>query len=239
MKKLFAIAALAATLALAGCATTGGGSPGGPVQVVLDKSETAGTHVRAMLPLGNESLDAGGMDHIAAVVAQIPGVTKVEIFDYYQTQTAADEISAEPASVKEVIIGFSCGANASPVVAAGTTRRVYVFVIQVSEWCGGVPLGANVVRAQETYNPNCLDTGGLGCGRLVPGVGFNPSNLTFIERPDCHTCSDHDPDAVNDIVLAVKSVTSAPAAQRFGARFGKRVPGAINVITRYHGQTAY
>jgi len=235
-------AAVLLALFLAGCATSGPTplSGGGPVSVVSDISDTTGTHVAVMLPLGNESLDNGGMDHIAALTAAIPGVTRVQIYDYYQTQAAADAISADPAGVKEIVIGFSCGANASPVVAAGTSHRVnLVAVIQVSEWCGGVDLTGNVLRAQETYNPNCLDTGGLGCGRLVPGPSFNPSNLTFIERPDCHICSDHDPDAVNDIVSAVKTVVNVSSSLRMRAAIGKRIPGAINIITRYHGQPAY
>lgn len=193
-----------------------------------------------MLPLGGESLDNGGMDQIAAKVANIPGVTKVTMYQYYATGAAAGAISADPPSVKEAVIGFSCGANASPVVAAGTRHRVdVVAVIQVSEWCGGTPLTANVARAQETYNPNCLDTGGLGCGRLVPGAGFDPANLTFIERPDCHTCSDHDPDAQQDIVQAVAAVASSSAKTRLRAALGLGAPAAIRIITRYHGQRIY
>ena len=223
---------LTLALLVGGCGTM-------PVDLVSDTSNTSGTHVTALLPLGNETLDNGGIDHIAALTSQIAGVTRVQIFDYYQTQAAADAIDADPASVKEAIIGFSCGANASPVLADGVNHRVdVVAVIQVSEWCGITPLSGNVLRAQETLNENCWDTGGLGCGQLVPGPNFNPSNLTLINRPDCHICSDHDPDAVNDIVLAVKAVTSPAASRKFAAILG-RPRGHINVITRYHGQPAY
>jgi hypothetical protein len=237
--KAFALSFLVA-LALGGCATvSSSGTNDGPVQVVLNKSNTTGTHVAVMLPLGNEAFDSGGMDHIAALAAQLPGVTRVQIYDYYQTVAAAGGISADPATVKEVVIGFSCGANASPIVAAGANHKVDgVFVIQVSEWCGGTPLTGNVVRAQETYNPNCFDTGGLGCGKLVPGPDFDPSNLTFIERPDCHTCSDHDPDAINDIISAIRTVTSVNANRRMAAALGHR-KGKPRVLVRYHGQTPY
>ena len=211
-----------------------------PVDLVSNISATTGTHVTALLPLGNESLDNGGIDHIAALTSQLPGVTRVAIYDYYQTQAAADAIDADPVSVKEAIIGFSCGANASPVLAAGVNHRVDVIaVIQVSEWCGITPLSGNVLRAQETYNPNCFDTGGLGCGKLVPGPQFNPSNLTFIERPDCHICSDHDPDAINDVVSAVAAVTNSSLSRRLKNTLGKRVPGVPNIIVRYHRQPAF
>ncbi len=203
-------------------------------------SATTGTHVAALLPLGGEAFDNGGMDQIAARVAGIPGITRVIIYQFTDTQSAAAAISADPPNVKEVVIGFSCGANHSPDVAALTRHRIdLVAVIQVSEWCDGSALGANVRRAQETYNPNCADTGGLGCGRLTPGPGFDPGNLIFIERPDCHTCSDHDLDAVSDIVLAVEAVVSPAAARRLTTRLGVGVPAAVRIITRHHGQRAY
>lgn len=221
--------ALIAAFSLAACATAGNG----PVSIVKSTSNTTGTHVAVMLPLGNESLDNGGMDYIAGLAAQVPGVTRVQIYDYYQTQIAADAISADPSNVKEVVIGFSCGANASPVVGAGTNHRVDgIAVIQVSEWCGGLALTGNVMRAQETYNPNCLDTGGLGCGKLVPGPSFNPANLTFIERPDCHICSDHDPDAQNDVISVVRAVAATSSSRKLVRAFGPP-----RYLVRYHGQT--
>lgn len=252
MKRL--LAAFAVLFTLSGCAGMGvlpaaigvcAGiqqclQPSTAVSTVLDTSATSGTHVHALLPLGNESLDNGGMDHIAALVAKISGVTRVDIFDYYQTQDVLNEIMATPTSVKQIIIGFSCGANASPVVAAAVPRRFDgVFIIQASDWCGGAPLSANVARAQETYNPNCLDTGGLGCKLLDMAPGFNPSNFTVIQRPDCHICSDHDPDAQQDIVSAIRSVTSQKASAASKLARGRSVPGAVHMLVRYHGQPAY
>jgi hypothetical protein len=227
---LFAIVSM-----LGGCAGTNL-SGGGPVSTIVERSATSGTHVHELLPFGGESLDAGGMDAIGAKVAKIQGVTRVDVFEYYQTQDVANEIMATPSGVRQVIVGFSCGANAAPVVAAAIQRPIAgVFVIQPSTWCGGGPVSANVQRAQETYNPACGETFGLGCKLLDLAPGFNPSNFTVIQRPDCHICSDRDPDAVNDIVLAVRSVTTP----RAGLRFGARVPGAINVLVRHHGQTPY
>ena len=234
------IIALALLIFLTSCATPGTGGASSAVKIIIDTSEITGVHVRAMLPLGDEALDAGGMDTIASMVAQIPGVTKVEIVDYYQTQAAADEANAEASSVKEVFIGFSCGANAAPVVSAGVNRAVAgVFVIQASEWCGGGPLTPNVMHAQETYNPACPETLGLGCKLLDMASGFNAANFTVIDRPDCHTCSDHDPDAQNDIVLAVKAVANQASGRRMGAVLSGARSGSINVLVRYHGQSIY
>lgn len=193
-----------------------------------------------MRGLGGAALSPG-VDQIAALVAKLPGVTQVQVYEYTQAAQIAAEVSAEPSTVKEVIGGYSCGANASPVAAAAASPRVIamVAVIQASRWCGGTPLTPNVLKAQETYNPNCADTFGLGCKELDVGPGFDPANLTIIVRPDCHPCADVNPDAQNDIVLAVRSVTNASAAKKFAAVRGRRVPGAVNRIIRYRGQPVY
>lgn len=204
------------------------------VTTYVDTAPDTGTHVRLLRTMGGE-LASPGIDEIAAQEAKLPGVTLVKVYEYTQTQQVADEISAEPASVREVIEGGSCGANASPVAAAGTRHVIaMVAVIQASEWCGGLtPLGANVLAAQETYNPDCADTLGLGCAIMTTGPGFPPSRFTVIVRPDCHPCAFVNPDAQADMVDAVRSVTTASG--RLALRVGK-TPGRINFIVRHHGE---
>ena len=202
-------------------------------------SAVVGTHVRLMRGLGGAALSPG-VDQIGAMAAKINGVTLVKVYDYTDTQQIADEVNAEPSSIKEVIGGYSCGANASPVAASGVRRTInMVAVIQASVWCGGVPLGKNVLAAQETYNPNCAQTAGLGCKLLDLGPGFNPSHFTVIDRPDCHPCADVDPNAQADIIAAIRSVTSPLASAKFSAARGISVPGAIHRITRHNGQSVY
>lgn len=221
-------------LLLLGCA---GGITNYPTLTV---SADTGTHVRLLRTLGGEAASPG-IDEIAAMEAKLPGVTLVKVYEYYQTQQVADEVNAEPLTVKEVIEGGSCGANAAPVAAAGIRRRVdEVAVIQASVLCGGLsPLGLNVSAAQETYNPICPETLWLGCALLNLGPGFNPSNFTVIERDDCHPCAFVNPDAKNDMVDAVRKVTSLSAGARFGAVLGKKVPGSMNWIYRHHGQRMF
>lgn len=217
-------------LFLAACATSSGTVP------VTDPSATSGTHVRLMYGMGGEALSPG-IDTIGAKAAQIPGVTMVKLYDFTATQQIADEVNAEPLTVKEVIVGYSCGANAAPVVGAGITRSVdAIAVIQASIWCVGTAISANVKFAQETYNPVCWQTIGLGCKLLDLGPGFNPNNFLVIDRPDCHPCADTDPNAQADVLSAITRVASGASMK---LKETLRVPGAINHITRYNGQKAY
>lgn len=215
---------------LSGCAGT-------VVIPVPHPSASSGTHVWEMRGMG-PGIWSEGMNEIGAQEAQIPGVTQVTLFDYSQTQAIADAINADPPNVREVIEGYSCGANASPVVGAGVTRHVdAIAVIQASEWCGGTYLTPNVGYVQETYNPYFIETFGLGAYQLQPGPNFNPNNVTYIVRPDCHPCADVDPDAQADLVAATRRV----AGNSLGAvmHLKRRVPGATNVLVRYHGQKPY
>lgn len=229
MKKLIAFGFLLGLAACAGSITTVIPPTPNPIK---------GTHVRLMRGLGGAALSPG-VDQIAAMAAKVPGVTLVRVYEYFQTQQIADEVNAEPMSVREVIGGYSCGANASPVAAAGLNRTVdMVTVIQASLWCGGTALGTNVLAAQETYNDNCAETAGLGCKLLDMAPGFNPNHFTVILRPDCHPCADVDPDAQNDMILAIKRVTNPTVAHKFGST-GSPMAGSTHLLIRYHGQVPY
>ncbi len=213
-------------LLLVGCATS---------VVVPPVVSTHGTHVRLMRTLGG-ALATPGIDQVAALVAKVPGVTLVRLYEYTEANQIAAEILSEPSTVTQVIEGGSCGANAATTAAARAAPHVIamVAVIQPSMWCVAyeTPLTPNVLQAQETFDPTCADTAGLGCKKLDIGPGFNPSSLTIIVRPDCHPCSFVDPDAQNDLVRAVRSVTLAKATY-------KRIPGEPNVprvVVRYKGQ---
>lgn len=220
MKRLFAIAFL---LMLAGCAGT---------TTYLDGNMMSGTHVYLMRGMG-PSVWSYGVDEIGQAAAKIPGVTGVAVYDYTQDQEIVDEIAVEPPSVRVVVGGYSCGANTTTVVGAAVKRLIQMIaVIQASVWCGGTYLTPNVLKVQETYNPNFAETFGLGAYQLQPGPGFNPANETFIVRPDCHPCADTDPDAQNDVLDAIREATSEPLSVRFGAAL-RATP---KVIVRYHGQ---
>lgn len=224
MKKLYyAIAAIVAVLGLVGCA---GMTP------YLNGSATSGTHVYLMRGMG-PSVWSYGVDQIGAAAAKIPGVTKVAVYDYTQDQTIVDQIAADPPAVRVMVGGYSCGANTTTVVGAAVKRLIQMIaVIQASVWCGGTYLTPNVLKVQETYNPNFAETFGLGAYQLQPGPGFNPANLTLIDRPDCHPCADTDPDAQNDVLDAIREATVMPLSARFGAALGAKP----KMLVRYHNQ---
>jgi hypothetical protein len=120
---------------------------------------------------------SAGIDEIAAEVRSIPGVEFVHIFNYWQTQEVFDEIRAAPEGTKIVIYGYSCGNNSLPVIAKGLNgiRTVDTLAgIQMSLWCGGDDVSANVIYAQTTYG-KCTQTLGLGCKKFRAADGNSTS----------------------------------------------------------------
>lgn len=208
------------------------------VTTYLNTSATTGTHVYLERGLGGYALGPG-VDEIGQLATKIPGVTRVVVTEYTQGQAIANFANADPTSVHVVIGGYSCGANSAPGTAAAVARPVDMLpVIQASLWCGDYPITKNVRRAQETYNPTCIQTAGLGCKLLSLGPGFDPANFTVIDRPNCHPCADTDPDAQNDVLDAIRSVTNPMAMTRYRAVLGLK-QHEVRHITRYHGERVY
>jgi hypothetical protein len=100
-------------------------------------------------------------------------------------------------------------------------------------------LGPNIKLAQETYNPNWFETLGLGWAQYQPGPGFNPGHLLLVQRPDLHPYADLDPNALNDIFLAVKSLLNTGARDTYAFSKGPQAPAAVNRVIRYNGQPLY
>lgn len=178
---------------------------------------------------GNWGGLAPGVDQIAAKERRIPGVTSVRVFEYYQTQQVANEISHTPSPVKVVVGGYSCGANSATVVANAFHRPIYVEGIQASVWCGSYWITPNVPRAQETLNSRCWRTVGLGCRQYAPAPGTNPGVITIIDRPDGHLYADDDPDAQADMVRFVSRVQN-------GNLFATAPSGHVRWVTCRRGQ---
>lgn len=155
-----------------------------------------------------------------------PAVRIVGYYDY--TADIAAQMSATPSSIKLAQAGFSCGASAVPQDTAAVTRPVDLAAgIQASLYCGGGALAKNVRHAIEIYNPNCPETLGLGCWLWPLGAGFAPGNFTIVKRYDMHPQADLDPDAWNDIVLALRQVLNPAKALRAPNR------NAVQVIVRH------
>jgi hypothetical protein len=211
-------------LLLCGCGTTVVSYP------VAHPSATTGEHVRLFNGLGNATTSPG-IAQIATRAAQTPGVTQVQVYNYYMTQQAADDANAEPSTVKQFFGGYSCGANATPATGNGVKHPVWEAVIQASVWCGAYAFGQNVNVFQETYNPSWFETLGFGAYKVPAGPGFT-GTASYINRPDCHPCADTDPDAQNDVLGVIRSVAAQSASARLKAHFKP----VIRDVIRYHGQ---
>lgn len=139
-----------------------------------------------------------------------------------------DYINAIPLSKMVIIIGDSCGASIGPFDAAAVHRPVTAVIgVQASYWCPTVgstdPVPSNVAYAEETYNPNCLETGWLGC-RVY--TASKSTKLTLVQRYDYHP--DLQQDFFNDALDEVSLVLSSSGALNRS--------GGTQVLIRHHGQ---
>lgn len=174
-------------------------------------SAHAETRVWLMYGWGDNFLGtSSGIDQIAARARNIPGVSQVNVRNYWETQRIADEIMASPSSARIVVGGYSCGLNAATVVARGmwqAYRTVHTVVgIQQSLWCGGDALESNVHYGQSTFNAECRDTWGLGCKPLEPAPSFG-GKIVNINRPDSHGDAQHDPASQDDVLKAIAATS--------------------------------
>jgi hypothetical protein len=153
---------------------------------------------------------SSGIDDIAARARSIPGVSSVNVRNYWETQRVFDEVVASPTNHRVVLGGYSCGLNAATVVARGLWSAGHhvatVVGIQQSVWCGGDALESNVKYGQSTFNADCRQTWGLGCKPLEPAPSFL-GRIVNINRPDSHGAADNDPDAQRDVLRAIAATS--------------------------------
>jgi hypothetical protein len=172
---------------------------------------TAATRVWLMYGWGDNAFgSSSGIDEIAARARTIPGVTQVNVRNYWDTQSIYNEMMATPTSERIVAGGYSCGLNSATVVARAmwqSGRKVHTVVgIQQSKWCGGDALESNVHYGQSTYNADCSQTWGLGCKPLEPAPSFQ-GTINNINRPDSHGAADNDPASQQDVLKAIAATS--------------------------------
>jgi len=117
-----------------------------------------------------------------------------------------DDIKAQPAKTRIVLIGHSMGANATTWIAQALPAREIALIGAFDceyKSAPPVPLGANVKKAVCFYGTNWWNP--IGHGQLKAGAGFTgalqniPTNLT-------HADIDDDAGMHGVIVAAVKSL---------------------------------
>ena len=130
------------------------------------------------------------------VKAMSPDIAVLPVYDQAQWQAAEAAIKKYTVE-KLVVIGYSMGANDTTFIAnALKPRKVSLLIaIQPTVWENATPIGTNVDRAIEVYNPTFAQTAGFGARKLL---GFH---LTYITNSDTHPYVQNDPE-VHKLVRA-------------------------------------
>ena len=107
--------------------------------------------------------------------------------DYQVDQIVAD-FTAAPAGSILLLWGSSLGANNCPVVASYAPNIVIngMWGFQASLYGSQVPIPSNVLYAHEAFNPNWIETGGLGAYQWVKAAGNAVTSLYTTPTSDGH-----------------------------------------------------
>ena len=130
-------------------------------------------------------LTSPGIDQIAA---QLRAHGAVVHGPYFYDKWASTVPSIKSTAGPKVIIGYSCGVQATAEAAAAAGVKVTVVGIQGSLYCPPPALTRNVAAAVEVWNPSCMGTFGLGCARYT-GI----ANIKLYPRYLSHGGADNDP----------------------------------------------
>lgn len=139
-----------------------------------------------------------GMVQLAQQLGTIPGVT-VRSHDESDWTAAVINAKSWP-DAKVVLVGYSMGANNITYVAEQLKQVDLLIAIQPTLYEEAVTVGPNVKKAIEFYNPNVLETGGLGSRKLE-------GNVEYVVNQDSHPYADDDPTVHNRIISEVKLLT--------------------------------
>jgi hypothetical protein len=107
----------------------------------------------------------------------------------YDTQKIVDQIMQCPADANILVFGASLGANNSPVIgmALNGHRKVDgIWGFQASLYGARVAITPNVQFAHEAYNPNVIETGGLGALQWTIAPDNKTTKLVITTNSDFH-----------------------------------------------------
>jgi hypothetical protein len=105
----------------------------------------------------------------------------------YDIQIIVDEINKLPEGSKILLWGSSLGANNCPYVASLTEKTIDgMWGFQASSYGMRYPITKNVKFAHEVYNPNWLQTLGMGTARWTLAKDNKLTNLYVDKRYDFH-----------------------------------------------------
>ncbi|MGA8078943.1 MAG: hypothetical protein WB868_16335, partial [Xanthobacteraceae bacterium] len=157
-----------------------------------------------MFGLGGVAFDpAGGETVFTKRIAAIGVNTLDSPYQETNVDTIVSAILATPTDTKIIVGGDSLGANNTPAVAQALLGRRnvdYIFGFQPSEYGAHNLVPANVLQARCIYNPNPIETAGLGCYEWQLAAGNRTTKLSVVTNSDFHPGDDDV--AMQNLILA-------------------------------------
>lgn len=161
-----------------------------------------------MYGMGGAALDGGWEQWLVSKLKAMGINTAASPYQWTNTQIIANAITALPPTAKVIIGGDSLGACSTPMIANAFRnypgRISYIFGFQPSVYgnnVDGYAITAAVKVARCVYNPNWLETLGLGAVRWALAPGNEATDLRITERADLHPGENLDSETIvlNDI----------------------------------------
>ena len=153
--------------------------------------------------MGGAPLDPAGGEVLLTQKIKALGVNVgTSPYLYSDVQTICSEILATPAESTIIVGGDSLGANNAPYIATAirALRGIdYLFGFQPSVWGYHSTVPRSVVEALCIYNPNWVETMGLGDYPWPLEAGNTRTKLRYITNSDLHP-GDSD-SAMQDIIV--------------------------------------
>lgn len=153
--------------------------------------------VEMLYGLGGASTSPG-ITQLAAQLRAIPGVAVRGPYDESAWQEAVADTKTWTVE-KIVLIGYSMGANNVTYMAQQLKHVDLLCAIQPTLYEEAVPITSVVKKAIEFYNPNVLETGGLGSRKLQ-------GNVEYVVNSDTHPYADDDPSVHTRIISEVRKL---------------------------------
>jgi pimeloyl-ACP methyl ester carboxylesterase len=185
-------------------------------------------------------ISSPGIVSLQKELSALPNTIVALPFAQHNWEDAVKLIQQQKPETKIVVIGYSLGANNATYIAQNVQRVDELIAIQASVWGLAAPLGENVGKAIEIYNPKFWRTAGLGAKRLV-GIHFS-----YVTNSDSHFYADNDPEVHNFVFNEVKKLAdpTAPAKSvsgiqpegMVGARDMQKVKAAMALLKSESGR---
>ncbi len=141
-----------------------------------------------MYGLGGSMFDpASGEIQLVKRLKEIGVKTADSPYQYSDVQKIVDAINNDRKDDMVIVGGDSLGACNTPYVAQYCHRNInYIFGFQPSLYGAHVPVSANVKEAHCIYNPNFIETVGLGAYKWELAPGNKRTHLMITEHHAPH-----------------------------------------------------